>query len=57
MAVALDLPRGAPAILFCLGRIAGWTAHLQEQRESGVLLRPRARYVGHRGEGGTSVGG
>lgn len=47
VAAALGLPPGASAILFCLGRTAGWTAHLQEQRASGVLLRPRARYVGH----------
>jgi citrate synthase len=50
VSAALGLPRGAPAILFCLGRIAGWTAHIQEQREAGVLLRPRARYVGPPGE-------
>jgi citrate synthase len=47
VAAALGLPPGASAILFCLGRTAGWTAHIQEQRASGVLLRPRARYVGH----------
>ncbi len=50
VATALGLPRGAPAIIFCLGRIAGWTAHIQEQREAGVLLRPRARYVGPPGD-------
>jgi citrate synthase len=49
VAAALGLPRGAPAIIFCLGRIAGWMAHVQEQRETGVLLRPRARYVGQLG--------
>lgn len=32
--------------LFGVGRTAGWIAHALEQRQSEVLLRPRARYVG-----------
>lgn len=43
---ALRLPRGAELALFALGRSAGWLAHALEQRQSGVLLRPRARFVG-----------
>ncbi|MBX2800344.1 MAG: citrate synthase family protein [Myxococcales bacterium] len=43
---AVGLPRGAAAALFALGRSAGWVAHAREQRASGRLLRPRARYVG-----------
>jgi citrate synthase len=43
---ALDLPPGAPAALFAVGRMAGWVAHVIEQRSAGYLLRPRARYVG-----------
>ena len=42
---AMNLPSQAPVILFALGRIAGWVAHVQEQRTAGTLLRPRARFV------------
>jgi citrate synthase len=47
--VALAHAIGAPGsgiALFSLGRCAGWTAHVLEQREAGFLLRPRARYTG-----------
>jgi citrate synthase len=44
--LALGLPRRAPAALFAMGRMAGWVAHVLEQRKDGHLLRPRARYVG-----------
>jgi citrate synthase len=47
---ALTLALGAPPelapFLFAIGRMAGWFAHAREQREQGVLLRPRARYTG-----------
>ncbi|KFA91186.1 citrate/2-methylcitrate synthase [Archangium violaceum] len=46
LASALNLPAGAAAALFAVGRAAGWVAHVLEQREQGHLLRPRARYVG-----------
>jgi citrate synthase len=46
LASALELPTGAAAALFAVGRSAGWVAHVLEQREQGNLLRPRARYVG-----------
>jgi citrate synthase len=46
---ALRLPSGAAATLFAVGRAAGWIAHVLEQRREGVLLRPRARYVGASG--------
>lgn len=49
LSAALDLPQGAATSLFALGRVAGWVAHVFEQRRAGVLLRPRARYVGPRG--------
>ncbi len=42
----LELPRGSAAILFALGRSAGWVAHTLEQRAGGYVLRPRARYIG-----------
>jgi len=50
-ACALDLPRGAAAVLFAFGRTAGWIAHAIEQYAMGELIRPRARYVGARPEG------
>ncbi len=43
---SLGLPHGAAFVLFALGRTAGWIAHALEQRESGQLIRPRARYTG-----------
>jgi citrate synthase len=46
LASALSLPRGAPIAVFACGRLAGWIAHVLEQREAGHLLRPRARYIG-----------
>jgi citrate synthase len=47
-ATSLGLPRGATLGLFILGRTVGWIAHAIEQYESGVLIRPRARYTGVR---------
>jgi len=49
LAHALGAPPVSASLLFCVGRSAGWVAHVQEQRASGELLRPRARYVGPRG--------
>jgi citrate synthase len=43
---ALQMKPGSAALLFALGRSAGWVAHVLEQRNSEVVLRPRARYVG-----------
>ncbi|MGE0281320.1 MAG: citrate/2-methylcitrate synthase [Rhizobiaceae bacterium] len=42
----LGLPLGHEILLFAIARTAGWVAHAIEQLESGVLIRPRARYVG-----------
>jgi citrate synthase len=49
-AILLGLPRGAGLGLFVIGRTVGWIAHAIEQYESGVLIRPRARYLGPRPE-------
>jgi citrate synthase len=46
LCTCLELPRGAAATIFAVGRTAGWVAHTLEQRAAGYLLRPRARYVG-----------
>jgi citrate synthase len=48
---ALKLPEGAALALFLIGRTVGWIAHAIEQYESGVLIRPRARYLGPRPKG------
>jgi citrate synthase len=45
---ALELPDGSALALFLVGRTAGWIAHAIEQYESGILIRPRARYTGPR---------
>lgn len=52
VAHALRIPPWSGQVLFCIGRSAGWIAHANEQRSSGELLRPRARYVGPPASGG-----
>ncbi|MES2415436.1 MAG: citrate/2-methylcitrate synthase [Pseudomonadota bacterium] len=42
----LQLPLGSGAFLHTLGRTAGWVAHATEQRLTGTMLRPRARFMG-----------
>ncbi len=44
--LSLDLPTRSAGGLFLLGRLAGWVAHVQEQRLAGFLMRPRAKYAG-----------
>ncbi len=45
---ALGLPAGAALAIFLVARSVGWVAHAMEQYQSGVLIRPRARYSGRR---------
>jgi citrate synthase len=47
-ATALALPQNSAFGLFVVGRAVGWIAHAIEQYESGILIRPRARYSGPR---------
>jgi citrate synthase len=48
-AVVLDIaeipPEMYPAMFGC-ARVAGWSAHIVEQRRTGRLIRPSARYIG-----------
>jgi citrate synthase len=48
-AVVLDLadvpPDLTPAMFAC-ARVAGWSAHILEEKRTGRLIRPSARYVG-----------
>jgi citrate synthase len=46
VARAMELPAGAPLMLFVLGRSLGLVAHAVEQYASREVLRPRARYTG-----------
>jgi citrate synthase len=48
VAAASGFPTGHAVTVFAIGRMAGWIAHVGEQRTAGALLRPRARYVGER---------
>jgi citrate synthase len=56
---ALGLPPGTALGIFLVARSVGWIAHAIEQYESGVLIRPRARYTGRRpsGKDGAGVAG
>jgi citrate synthase len=43
---ALGLPRAFFTPTFAVGRVAGWLAHVEEQRARGRLIRPSQRYRG-----------
>lgn len=43
---ALAIPRELFTALFACGRIAGWAAHVMEQRSVAKLIRPASVYVG-----------
>ncbi len=43
---ALGLPRTLFTPTFAVARVVGWLAHIDEQRRTGRLIRPAARYVG-----------
>src|SRR5215213_1967489 len=48
-AVVLDVAEISPALapaMFACSRVAGWSAHILEQKRTGRLFRPSARYVG-----------
>jgi len=43
---AVGLPRDQFSATFAVSRIAGWAAHVIEQRRTGRLIRPASHYVG-----------
>jgi 2-methylcitrate synthase/citrate synthase II len=43
-ALGLEIPLYTP--IFVCSRVAGWSAHVIEQREHNRLIRPRSRYTG-----------
>ena len=49
-AVVLDYAGVPPDLftpMFACARVAGWSAHILEQKREGRLIRPTAEYVGH----------
>jgi citrate synthase len=42
---AIGLGRDSFSTTFAVGRVAGWLAHIAEQRRTGRLIRPRSRYL------------
>jgi len=43
---SLDVPEELFTPMFAVGRVAGWCAHVLEQRALRKLIRPASRYVG-----------
>ncbi|MCA9665950.1 MAG: hypothetical protein KC503_10195, partial [Myxococcales bacterium] len=56
LTLSLGLSEGTASTLFCIGRMAGWVAHVLEQREDhATMLRPRARFVGPAGRSNAAL--
>ena len=59
-AVVLDFADVPPALftpLFSCARVAGWAAHILEQKREGRLIRPTARYIGPEPRSADAVNG
>jgi citrate synthase len=59
-AVVLDYAAVPPELftpMFACARVAGWAAHILEQKREGRLIRPTARYVGPSPRDADSVNG
>ena len=42
----LNIPKDILGVIFVSSRISGWIAHINEQKENNILLRPSLEYVG-----------
>jgi len=51
----LSIPTDLFTPIFVIARTAGWVAHIFEQYAHNVLLRPRAQYIGLRGQHWTLI--
>jgi citrate synthase len=59
-AVVLDVAEVPPALftsMFTCARVAGWSAHILEQKREGRLIRPTAQYIGPAPRPATEVPG
>ena len=59
-AVVLDVAEIPPDLtpaMFACARVAGWSAHILEQKRTGRLVRPSARYVGPEARPLSAIGG
>ncbi len=48
-AVVLDVAEVPPDLtpaMFACARVAGWAAHILEEKRTGRLIRPSAQYIG-----------
>jgi citrate synthase len=46
LSLALGLRPYSASAIWTIARVAGWVAHVVEQRQAGFMVRPRARYTG-----------
>jgi len=49
-------PDLTPAMFAC-SRVAGWSAHILEEKRTGRLVRPSARYIGPETQSLSELGG